>query len=113
MKNNFLKNFIKKLFNKNKLIEEHNENMTSTSEKFQKDTLKKQITVEGIEEKNRELYQKMKEEKNIDYVIDIVNKNPDVLENLSISKLEKINQFYDKRIEEMEIKINKLKKANN
>lgn len=113
MKNNFLKNFIKRLFNKNKLIEGPNESLTNTSKSFQKGTLKEQVAVEGIQEKNRELYQKMKEEKNIDDILAMVNRNPDVLENLSISKLEKINQFYDKRIEEMEIKINKLKKANN
>ncbi len=75
-----------------------------------KDTFKEQLTVKENEEEKSILYQNAKEEKNIDDIINMVNKNPKILDNLSISKLEKINSCYDKKIEELRMKIRKLKK---
>ena len=75
-----------------------------------KDTFKEQLTVKENEEEKNILYQNAKEEKNIDDIINMVNKNPKILDNLSISKLEKINSCYDKKIEELRMKIRKLKK---
>ena len=74
-----------------------------------KDTFKEQLTVKENEEEKSILYQNAKEEKNIDDIINMVNKNPKILDNLSISKLEKINSCYDKKIEELRMKIRKLK----
>ena len=78
-----------------------------------KGDFKKQITVQGIEEKNKEIYKNINEEKAINDIINMVDKNPDFLDNLSIAELEKINSMYDKKIEELKNKIIKIKKANN
>ena len=83
------------------------------NENTKKEDFKKQLTVEGIEEKNKELYKSINEEQNINRIIEMVDKNPDFLNNLSIAELEKINSMYDKKIEELKNKIIKIKKANN
>ena len=81
-------------------------------ENLRKDDFKKQITVQGIEEKNKEVYKNRNEEQAINEIIDMVDKKPEFLDNLSTSELKKINRIYDKKIEELKIKIDKLKKNN-
>jgi len=42
-------------------------------------------------------------------IIKIVEKNPDLIDNLTILQLEKLNEMYDKIIEENDRKIQRLK----
>ncbi len=49
-------------------------------------------------------------ENKINEIISIINKNPEILNNLSIEKLKKINDLYDKKIETNKSIINELNK---
>ena len=52
----------------------------------------------------------VKIENKINEIISIINKNPEILNNLSIEKLKKINDLYDKKIETNKSIINELNK---
>ena len=49
-------------------------------------------------------------ENKINEIISIINKNPEILNNLSIKKIKKINDLYDKKIETNKSIINELNK---
>ena len=49
-------------------------------------------------------------ENKINEIISIINKNQEILNNLSIEKLKKINDLYDKKIETNKSIINELNK---
>ncbi len=84
---NFLANIFKK---KNLMLEEPKEkNIKNSSEISNIEKLRK-------ENENR---QKIKE------IIDITEKNPDVLDNLSIKQLRVIDNYYDESLEEINKKI--------
>lgn len=84
---NFLANILKK---KNLMLEEPKEkNIKNSSEISNIEKLRK-------ENENR---QKIKE------IIDITEKNPDVLDNLSIKQLRVIDNYYDESLEEINKKI--------
>lgn len=71
---------------------------------------KNQFIVDGIDEKNKKLYKSAEDKKKMDEIINLIESNPQILNNLSYSKLEKINELYDKKIEELKAQIIKLKK---
>ena len=71
---------------------------------------KNQFIVDGIDEKNKKLYKSAEDKKKIDKIINLVESNPQILNNLSYSQLEKIDELYDKKIEEIKAQIIKLKK---
>ena len=78
---------------------------------LKRDKFKERFVVNDIKEANDELLKKMQEEKRMNEIINMVDNNPQMLNNLSITKLEKINKLYDKKIEELDKKIEKLKKS--
>ena len=49
------------------------------------------------------------EKETLECIIDNVEKNPQELNTLTIEQLEEVNEYYDKEIEKVEQKINKLK----
>ena len=53
------------------------------------------------------------DKKKMDDIINLIESNPQILNNLSYSKLEKIDELYDKKIEEIKAQIIQLRKTNN
>lgn len=72
-----------------------------------KEDFKKKLVVEDFEEKEKELNKKFRKEQVINEIFNIVEKNPEFLDNLSLSELEKINSLYEEKIQEMRKKVNK------
>lgn len=84
---NFLANIFKK---KNLMLEEPKEKNSKNSSEIS--------NIEKLRKEN-ENRQKIKE------IIDITEKNPDVLDNLSIKQLRVIDNYYDESLEEINKKI--------
>lgn len=52
----------------------------------------------------------MKNNETKEELLKIIEENPELLETLSIEKLEKINKMYDEKIEQLTVKLNTLKR---
>ena len=74
---------------------------------------KNKFVIYGIDEKNKNLYKSAEDKKKMDDIINLIESNPQILNNLSYSKLEKIDELYDKKIEEIKAQIIQLRKTNN
>ena len=114
MKNIFNKisELIKRIFNKPKLIEEHSNTKSNIEQLDNKEKMKKELIVDGIEELNEKMYKKINDEKSMNEIIKIIEKRPGLLKTLDIHKLEQVKKFYEKKNEELDLKIKKLKKIN-
>lgn len=73
---------------------------------------KNKFVVYGIDDKNKKLYKSVEDKKKMDDIINLIEANPQILNNLSYSQLEKIDELYDKKIEEVKVQIIQLKKNN-
>lgn len=99
-----VKLFLKSLFyKKNKIVQElekvpneTNQNKTSFIE-----DLAKQTDIDKACEKEA-----------LEYIVEEIENNPEALDNISIEKLEDINEYYDKKIEEVDKELYMLKKNN-
>ncbi len=69
---------------------------------------KKSYKVEGLDEKNREIVDKEKNRKKMEEIIEIIEKKPELLENLNVPKLEIIDNYYKEKISECKRKLAKL-----
>ena len=86
---------------------------------FGKKNIQKEEINPIVKEEKKEIHikensiEKMKQESNRVHleedILKIVEKNPELIENLTISQLEKLNDMYDKTIEENDRKIQRLK----
>jgi len=91
---NFLKkitNFIKKIFYKNKSA--INEKSKENDKFYQEEKL------------NVKLIKEINEKKTLQEIIAIIEKNPEIMKNLDIHKLEMIDNYYKEQIEECKKKI--------
>ncbi len=107
-------NFIKNIFIKTKEVDvekvlekydkiNEKENIEPTKEFLE------EIRINGIEEKAKELIdEKLKKEK-MKEIINIIENNPEKLEELDVQKLETINNYYDEKILELDREIEELK----
>lgn len=107
MGNNFfskLKEFILRLFRKDKKLELEESTSLNTDEKEEK----------LDDEFNKTLKKEIEDYENKASIIETVNMNPDVLENLSTERLIQLNQMYDEKILEARRELEELKrKVNN
>ena len=103
---------IKRIFNKPQLIEEHSKNQSYIEQIDNKEKMKKELIVDGIEDLNEKMYKKINYEKSMNEIIGIIEKRPRLLKTLDIEKLEQVKKFYEKKNEELDLKIKKLKKIN-
>ena len=86
---------------------------------FGKKNIQKEEINPIVKEEKKEVYikensiEKMKKESKRAHleedILKTVEKNPDLIDNLTIPQLEKLNEMYDKIIEENDIKIQRLK----
>ena len=91
----FLNIFVKKDTNVNfKNTENNVENFNNNFSEI----LKEETVLEAANKKDK-----------IGEIISIVEKEPKILDNLNIEKLKVIDNYYDKKIEEVNTKINRLK----
>ena len=65
--------------------------------------------VENIDEKNAEIIKKNNQERKMEKIIKIIEKEPELLKKLDIPKLEMIDNYYKEKIAEYK---KKLKKTN-
>lgn len=88
-----IKEFFYNIFNKNKLMLEEPKNKSNETKINSIDKLKQ-------ENKKRE---------NIKEIVEITEKNPEVLNNLSVKQLKVIDNYYDESLEEINKKIAEFK----
>ena len=65
----------------------------------------KKYKVENIENKNIEIIKKIDQKNKMEEIINIIEMNPNVLEKLNIEKLKIIDNYYQEKINEYNIKI--------
>lgn len=96
---NKIKNFFYRLFKKDVIVEECNID------------IKENKIETNIQESEIENMKKISnKEKAKDEIVDLIEKNPEVLKTLSLEQLKKIDSIYDEIIKENDRKINKLKR---
>jgi len=96
-----IKCFLKSLFYKEQKNEEkvvENEIKTENNNSFLEE-IKSQTNVENAGKEDA-----------IKDIVNTVEKNPETLNKLSMKQLKYVNKYYDKELEEVDKKINKLKK---
>lgn len=113
-KNIFIKfyEFLKRIFIKPKLIEEHSIVRDAVIEKSNREKMKEELSVDGIEVLNEKMYKNIEDEKKMSEIIEIIETKPSLLNTLNISQLKKIKEFYEQKNEELNVKIGKLKRSN-
>ena len=88
-------------------------------ENIQEEKVEEQPVVEEVDNKKVQFQESIKAETNNEYakemkreeILDKIENNPDILNNLSIEKLEKIEELLEESIKQQEDKLAKLKKA--
>ena len=99
-----LKNFFKSIFYKQSKEVDYIDNTVletkSSEENFMKD-LKEKTDMDNAYEKET-----------IEYLVVETEKNPEKLNNLDVEQLEKISEYYDQKIENVDKEIEKVKKTN-
>lgn len=63
--------------------------------------------VENIDEKNAEIIKKNNQERKMEKIIKIIEKEPELLKKLDIPKLEMIDNYYKEKIAEYKKKLKK------
>lgn len=66
------------------------------------DDIKEMYKVENIDDVYKKLYEKIKKEQKLDEIIEIIEKNPELLEKISTDKLEIIDNYYTEKISKLE-----------
>lgn len=115
MKNSILNKiyeFVKRILNPSKLIEEHSVVENNVIGKLGRNKLKNELNIEDIEILNEKIYKNIEYETKMNNIINIIETEPRLINTLDNTKLEKIKDFYKKRNQELIVKINSLKKSN-
>ena len=100
--NEYKKGILKKLFKKENVYQNVESIDINTPNKFSKEIFKNKVYVPEIE--------KLQREKNIkEKIINMVEKNPELLETMSIVNLNKLIELYDEIIQNNNNKIRLLK----
>lgn len=105
MRNNIfskLKEFIIKIFKKDKVLELQESAFVETNKKVELE--------DGLD---KVLKKEMQDYENKSSIIETVNTNPDVLENLTTERLIQLNQMYDEKIAEARRELEELKRKIN
>ena len=105
MRNNIfskLKEFIIKIFKKDKVLELQESAFVETNKKVELE--------DGLD---KVLKKEMQDYENKSSIIETVNTNPDVLENLTTERLIQLNQMYDEKIAEARRELDELKRKIN
>lgn len=94
-----IKEFFYNIFNKNKLM------LEEPKEEVEAKNKSNEIKINSIDK----LKQENKKRENIKEIVEITEKNPEVLNNLSVKQLKVIDNYYDESLEEINKKIAEFK----
>lgn len=102
-----LKNIFNRLFNKQDNSKVYLEGINNKVENGGKTTsfineLKENINIENAEAKEI-----------LKYTIEMIEQNPELLDDFTVEKLKEIKEYYDGQILKMDLEISKIKKINN